>query len=155
VCEGVDNGELLLGYTSVPGEAFAETYAMMLFPGLHLRWGYTDRLAPDERGEAAARLDVLSPWPGPVTRSYGGSLKRRQTRTLRLATPLDGRARLTVTGNPRIAIEIRSRGRAVQRARPHGRVTRASVRVCGQRRIGVRLSALAGSGAYSLAVSRP
>jgi hypothetical protein len=138
VCPAARRRELFLGYASMPNEAFAESYAMQQFPLLHLAWGYTDLLAPDDATEAATRADVLDPWSGPTRRRYTG-----RSRRLRLAFPLDGTARFTVTG---ARLELYA-GRTLLAG---GR--RFSLTICGNRRLTARLR---GSGAYALTVSRP
>jgi hypothetical protein len=155
VCPEVHRHELFLGYSSVPGEAFAETYAMQHFPQLHLAWQYTDLLAPDDHTESALRRDVLQPWMGPTLRTYRGTLRAGGSRALALRFPLDGTARISVTGRPRVAVELRAGGRVLARARPRGGRTRASATICGQRHGRVRLTAVRGSGAYTVRVSRP
>jgi hypothetical protein len=155
VCTEVRRHELFLGYTTVPGEAFAESYAMIHFPELHLAWGYTDLLAGDEHSEAAARLDVVRPWTSPATRSYRGRLVAGRSVRSHLRFPLDGTAELTVTGTPRVAIELAAGRRPLARARPRGGTTRLSYTVCGQRRVALRLSSLRGSGPYVLKVTKP
>ena len=160
VCQGVVGGVYFPGdqgahYFENPGEAFAEAYAMMHFPQLHLPWGYTDLLAPDDGVERALRADVLRAWAGPTSRSYTGRLRRGGSRTVRVAAPLDGTARLTVTGRPSVALEVRAGRKLLARARPRRTSTRLTVTVCGQRRLAVRLTAVRGSGRFSLELSRP
>jgi hypothetical protein len=154
VCRKVHRHELLIGYTSIPGEAFAETYAMMLFPQLHLAWGYTDLLAADEHVEAAAREDVLKPWTGPTTRTRHVRIGRRRVRSLPEQLPLDGRARFTVAGPGRVTVDLLSRGHVLTTAHPrHGR-TRLTFTVCGQRQVKLRLRATR-SGSYELTTMHP
>jgi hypothetical protein len=134
ICPAVHRHELFLGSWAMPGEAFAESYAMMQFPGLHYPWAYADQLAPDENAEAAIRADVTHPWTGPRERRYTGALALGATRSLQIATPLDGTARITVTGSPRVAVSVLDHGRRVGSEPPRGTRTRVKLSICGQRR---------------------
>ena len=155
VCRKVHQHQLLLGYSSIPSEAYAETFAMMRYPELHLPWYFTDLLAPDDAIEAAARADVVYPWRGPSTRTYRGRLPAGASRRVRVATPLDGSARFSTSGRADVVLELLAGRRVLARARPHGRTTRLNFTICGQRRLTLRLTAVRGGGRYALTVSRP
>jgi hypothetical protein len=155
VCRKVRKHELFLGYSSVPGEAFAETFAMMHAPGLHLPWNYTDLLAPDDAIEAAVRRDVLDPWRGPAKRTVRGHLRAGRSRLLHPSVPLDGRARFELTGARGVELALTSRGRVLKRVRTRAGRARVGSTVCGNRRVGVRLTATGGATPYTLTISRP
>jgi hypothetical protein len=154
VCPATRRRDLFQGYASMPCEAFAESFAMLEFPMLHLPWSYTDLLAPDDATRTAIRADVLHPWPGPTTRRYAGRLETR-SRTHRLSFPLDGSARLVASGAVKLRLELFAGSKLVARARPGRSGTTLTLTICGTRRLTARLTAVRGSGAYTLAVSRP
>jgi hypothetical protein len=118
-------------------------------------WSYTDLLAPDDATETAIRADVLHPWTGPTSRRYTGRLGIGRSRTLRLAFPLDGTARLTATGAVKLRLELLAGRKLVARAQPGRSGTKLSFTICGSRQLRARLTAVRGSGAYALTVSRP
>jgi hypothetical protein len=155
VCPAAKRHELFLGYASMPGEAFAESFAMQQFPMLHLSWGYADLLAPDDLTAASIRADVLQPWTGPTARRYAGRLALGRSRSLRLAFPLDGTAKLTATGAVKLRLELLAGEKLVARAQPGRSGTKLSLTICGSRHLTARLTAVRGSGAYALTVSRP
>ena len=153
VCPAARQRRLFLGYASMPGEAFAESFAMQQFPMLHMPWDYVDMLAPDDVTAAALRSDVLHPWTGPTTRRYAGKLRSGRTRTLQLGFRLDGTATFKATASVRL--ELLAEGKVVARAHPGPSGTKLSYTICGSRHLGVRVTALRGSATYSLTVSRP
>jgi hypothetical protein len=153
VCPAVRNGELFLGYWTIPAEAFAESYAAMLFPDIHYAWGYDLRLSPTAAAKAAIRADVMQPWLGPTVERSSGRLARGGRRAIRLVLPLDGNATFTVRASRPIELTLLNGRRAVATAR--GRRARVSYSVCGQRRLTLRVSAPAGATAYRLTTSRP
>jgi hypothetical protein len=97
---------------------------------------------------------VLDPWSGSTTAVRSGHIGHRGLRTLSQRLPLDGPARFTVMGAPRVTLELRSGGRLLARAHPYGGRTRLSYLVCGQRRVTVRVRAVRGAGRFTLTVSR-
>lgn len=75
-------------YLYNPGEAWADTYAHLVYPDE--RWQFTDLLRPDAGAYAAARRDVLHPWQHAVSRTFSAPSARF---TLRLDGPLKVQAR--------------------------------------------------------------
>ena len=155
VCAAARQHQLFQGYASMPGEAFAEGFAMQQFPMLHMPWNYVDMLAPDDVTAAAMRSDILQPWTGPTTLSYAGRLARGGTRSLRLRFPLDGSSTFKASGTVRLRLELLAAGKVVARAQPSRSGTRMAFTICGSRQLVARLTALRGSGRYALTVSRP
>jgi hypothetical protein len=153
VCPSVRRGELFLGYWTIPSEAFAESYAAMLFPEVHYAWGYAVRLFPTAAAQAAIRADVTQPWTGPAIERRTGRLARGRAQALRLSLPLDGNAAFAVKATRPVVLTLLNGHRAVAGA--HGRRARVTFSVCGQRRLTLKLSAPQSGTAYSLTVSRP
>ena len=153
VCPAVRAGKLFLGYWTIPAEAYAESYAAMLFPEVHYAWGYAVRLFPNAAAQAAIRADVMQPWTGPTIERRSGRLARGRAQALRLSLPLDGNASLTVTAPRPVVITLLNGHRTV--ASSHGRRARVTFSVCGQRRLTLRIAAPQSGMAYALTMSRP
>lgn len=103
VCDRTLRGLLAPGdqgryYLSNPGEAWAETYARLVYPEQPWRW--TPVLKPDAGALAAARADVLRPWTAGLTRTFDGTFKAggARTRSFRLPLTLDGALALRLRG---------------------------------------------------------
>ncbi len=153
VCPAVRTGELFLGYWTIPAEAFAESYAAMLFPDIHYAWGYDLRLTPNEAARAAIRADVMQPWTGPTIERFAGRLPRGHAQARRVGLPLDGDASFAIKASRPLELTLLNGHRVVARA--HGRRARIAYSVCGQRRLTLRLAAPQGGTAYSLTTSHP
>jgi hypothetical protein len=153
VCPAVRRGDLFLGYWTIPAEAFAQSYAAMLFPDVNYAWGYAFQLRPSDAAKTAIREDVMRPWNGPAVTRVSGRLARRGRRAMRLALPLDGNAVFAVKASRRVELVLLD-GRSVV-AKAHGRRARVTTSVCGQRRLTLRLGAPEASTSYSLTMSRP
>lgn len=129
VCAWTAAGRLAPGdegerYASNPGEAWAETYAHLTYPGV--RWQFTELLAPTPASLAAARADVLRPWRGPVTHTLRGRFRRggSDARRFRLRLRLDGEVGVRLRGPRGTDYDLRlaSAGRTLRRsARPGSR----------------------------------
>jgi hypothetical protein len=153
VCPSVRGGELFLGYWTIPAEAFAESYAAMLFPDVHYTWGYDLRLTPTQAAKTAIRADVLQPWQGPTVERFSGRLARGGKRVTRIALPLDGDAKFSVSASRPVELALLNGRRVLASAR--GRRPRLSYSFCGRRRVTLRLSAPAGAASFRLTTSRP
>jgi hypothetical protein len=153
VCPTVRSGQLFLDYWTIPAEAFAESYAAMLFPEVHWAWGYDRRLMPTDAARVAIRADVMQPWQGPTIERVSGRLARGAKRVTRLALPLDGDAKLSLRASRPVELTLLNGHRTLATA--HGRRPRVTYSVCGQRRVTLRLRALAGATTYRLTTSRP
>jgi hypothetical protein len=99
VCDQTGDRKLFPGdearnYRANPGEAWAETYARLVFP--EQPWTWTDRLRPDLGALEAARKDVLTPW----TRNTSTTFTMASTRNAQafdLPLTLDGSLKVTAT----------------------------------------------------------
>jgi hypothetical protein len=105
VCEGTRSGRLVPGdegdrYWDNPGEGFAETNAHLNFPAVPVPWGYNSLLRPSQASMAKLRADITSPWTGPTTATWNGSLwpERAKPADRRFSIPLDGDVDITLTG---------------------------------------------------------
>jgi hypothetical protein len=87
-----DEGE---HYLANPGEAWAETYARLVFP--EQEWTFTALLAPDAGALDAARRDVLTPWTKNRAKRFTMS-SRRRTQSFHIPLTLDGSLKATVRG---------------------------------------------------------
>ena len=162
VCAGVRRGMLAPGdeaqrYQENPGEAWAETYAQLRFPGV--RWFFADSLAPDRGALAAARADVLDPWTGEQTSVLSGRLRgKRRARVFTVPVTLDGAFSVTLDGPGRAQFDLGLAvgGRPVARTRARGADDTLAVAALCRRSVRdkVELTVVrrSGAGAFSLAV---
>jgi hypothetical protein len=169
VCSRTETGELAPGdegsrYTLNPGEAFAEDYRLLneRRQGLpETFWGVVDqRFYPDQATLDAVALDVTSPWHGPTASTLTSSLTPRATgRGFRIATPLDGTFRVTLTAprNARFALRVvdPSSGKELGSSTGTGQVQSVETSVCGQRLLQVQVKRQRGSGSFGLAIATP
>jgi hypothetical protein len=169
VCSRTASGELAPGdessrYTLNPGEAFAEDYRVLneRRQGIpETFWGVVDRrFYPDQPTLDALALDVTAPWAGPTASTLGSSFTARATgRGFRIATPLDGTFRVTLSSpqNARFTLRVvdPATGNVLGSSTTGGRVQAVETTVCGQRTLQMQVKRLRGSGMFSLAVSRP
>jgi hypothetical protein len=82
-------------YLRNPGEAWAETYARLVYPDQP--WTWTSLLRPDDGALAAARQDVLAPWTKNTTQTFTMDAGRDH-QTFDLPLTLDGALKATVRG---------------------------------------------------------
>jgi hypothetical protein len=102
VCLGALQGLLAPGdegfaYAANPGEAWAETYAMLKYP-TGREWAYTERLKPTGAALKAARRDVVDPWQHQKERRYQGRLGAVSRRSYTFKLHLDGQLSLRLIG---------------------------------------------------------
>jgi len=171
VCSRTASGELAPGdegarYTLNPGEAFAEDYRLLNERRLGLPetfWGVVDkRFYPDQATLDAVAQDVTSPWHGLTTSTLASAFTSRATgRGFRIATPLDGNFRVTLTSPAKTQFTLRVVDPATGKelgssaGSASARVKAVETSVCGQRTLQVQVKRLRGSGSFSLAVARP
>lgn len=103
VCLHTINGRLVPGdegqrYLDNPGEAWADTYAHLVYPAV--RWQFTPLLKPTKASRAAALKDVLTPWTKPVTKVFRGRFEPGLPRTqvFRFQLRLDGALTIKLAG---------------------------------------------------------
>ncbi len=144
-------------YLRNPGEAWAETYARLVYP--EQRWTWTNLLRPDSGALAAARRDVLDPWTKNATKIFTMSA-RRDHQTFRLPLRLDGALKATVRGpsGSRVALKVTSGRQVVGRSRGRHAYDRWSMRVgCRERQTETLSFAVSraggGSGPVTLRIS--
>jgi hypothetical protein len=165
VCARTAAGTLFPGgqglrYRLDPGEGFAEGYRLLneLRAGRpETAWEIVDAsLRPDAAILAALERDVVDPWTKPTGERRSGSFatRGRATRSFRLATPLDGTLRITLSapGKMRLRLSLYDMSRKTTVA-TGGR--RLQAVICGHRSVAVRVTRQAGAGRFSLSISRP
>jgi hypothetical protein len=170
VCAKTKAGKLHPGaeslpfYTLNPGEAFAESYRVLNQHKLGVAetaWEVVDQsLYPSAQSLALLEQDVTSPWTKPTTTAVRGTLPGgAKSRTISVATGLDGALRLDVRASSRLRLRFRvtaPSGRAVAtRTVAAAHDGAVSTTVCGQRGYSVRVSRLKGAGAFTLSVTEP
>jgi hypothetical protein len=165
VCRRTRGGGLFAGsdglhYFRDPGEAFAESFAFLRFPGSGVRWRWVDALEPDADAFAAIREDALDPWSGRRAFGLRGRLPaRREGAAVRtFATPLDGTVSLRPAGRPHYRLSLLNPAGRVLRTSRHGLSFghRLNFTICGQSglRVAIR-SRRPARGGFKLQVQRP
>ncbi len=103
-------------YLRNPGEAWAETYARLVYPDQP--WTWTGLLKPDDQALAAAREDVLTPWTKNATKIFTMA-SGRSTQTFRLPLRLDGSLKTTLRGpsGSQLGVKITSGSQVVGRSK--------------------------------------
>jgi hypothetical protein len=143
-------------YSLNPGEAFAESYRVLALTSIGQTPSGWDIVNPNFYPNATAlqllQEDITSPWTGPTVRQVHGSFGYGTTRTIGVQTTLDGNfvARLHAPSKARFELELYNRGSLVARSR-----TNVSFKICGQRTLTLKVQRLAGSGSFTLDVSKP
>jgi hypothetical protein len=126
VCEGVSAGRLFPGdqgthYWDNPGEAFAQAYATMLYPGVVPWWWHFAE--PNEGSFAAIRADVADGSPAATVRWSRTLAPGASTAATTITTSLDGpiEVRLRQPRSARFDVTLRSTdGRLLSRGRVKG-----------------------------------
>ncbi len=183
VCQGMRKGQLFPGdeqyhYWVNPGEGFAESNAHLNFPGVSVPWGYSSLLQPTQGSLAKLNADITSPWTGPTTMVWNGSMwpTRRNPAEHRFSTPLDGQVEVRLDGPAGSNYDLYLLGpklrRAAKHLRKHHRRFRVRRRVidravsissseqldlnlCGQSSIRIEVRRRSGTGPFSVSVTRP
>jgi hypothetical protein len=167
VCEEAGQGRLYPGdqgahYWENPGEAFAESYATMNFPGLGLAWNYTPLLQPDAASLERIRADVTRPWVGPRTTNWQGRIDRRGgTAARQLATPLDGRVKVRMTApegsNFDLYLLSADPGprQVLRRMTAGDSDKRVAAAVCGEQAVRIEVRGPGSAGPFSVKITRP
>ena len=169
VCARTATGELAPGdessrYTLNPGEAWAEDYRVLNERRAGLPetfWGVVDqRFYPDQATLDAVALDATTPWTGPTVNTLRSTFTARSTgHGFRVATPLDGTFRVTLTSPAKSRFTLRlldaATGKELGSSTGAERVKAVETSVCGQRTLQVQVKRVSGAGAFSLAISKP
>lgn len=169
VCAKARAGELVPGdegrfYKLNPGEAFAEDYRVLNERRAGIpesAWQVVDQsLYPDQAALDALAQDVTSPWTQNTTTTYRAVLGPRASgRGFRVATPLDGNFRLTLTSSAKERLTLRvvdtGSGTVLAADSSSVRAKTLAVSICGQRSLQVQVKRVTGSGPFTLALSRP
>jgi hypothetical protein len=162
VCARTESGELhpgdeMVAYQLNPGEAFAETFRVLNERRLGIPespWTIVDRsLYPDAEALARIEQDVTQPWQGTTALTLHGRVAKRATRSLAVATPLDGRIAVTIRTSTSTRAQLLVGGRVV--ATRSGRSASFTTTVCGTRSATVRIRAAAKAATYTIAAARP
>lgn len=160
VCSRTNDGLLAPGnegsrYASNPGEAWAETYAQLTYPGV--AWSFTSLLRPDAGARTAARSDVLSPWRHGRTRTWRARLgPGTSRRSHRFTVTLDGALSLRLHGPAGANYDLRlsssdGTGTATSRAGSRDVIShRAACRTGASERLTVTVVRRSGRGPYTL-----
>ena len=169
VCAKAAAGELFPGaesdsrYRLNPGEGFAESYRVLNQRKLGVPespWRVvSDSMYPDATALSLIEQDVVTPWNGNAQSSLSATLtKRVKTRTLSVATPLDGSFRITIRAakGERVAVNLlTSTGTSVGRTTIVGTSSRSlTTTVCGSRTYSVKLTLAKGTGRARATVSK-
>jgi len=174
ICARAHTGEVFPGaederhYMLNPGEGFAEAYRVLNQHRLGLPedpWEIVSgAFYPDATALALLEQDVLRPWAANTTQTIRMTLTaKRPTRTVNLATPLDGALLVTPRQTRRARVSFRLQtaggisGSRTFAARSAARVTTT---VCGERRFAAHVSltgrvARTARTTVSLTVSKP
>jgi len=165
VCRRVTVGTAFPGnesadYSFNPGEAFAETYRVLVETegtATGYAWPIVDpSFRPDAAALAALRDDVVDPWPGPTRTTLHGRFKRgTRVWTTTIATPLDGEIRVRIDVPDDVSL-----------AAPDGTVVARSTwtsaggkwvgyRDCGVRSLRVRVLRAGPAARFTLRLSKP
>lgn len=138
-------------YRLNPGEGWAETFRVLDERRAGITssgWEIVDpSFFPDDRALEAAEQDVLQPWTAGRTTTYRTrfTAKSKRVWTIRLATPLDGAAEITVS-LPRgalhdVALVDSARKRTLAKGLWAGATVKTIVtNVCGQRSLSLRVT---------------
>jgi hypothetical protein len=152
-------------YALNPGEAFAESYRVLMETNgsaVGFDWPIVDpSFRPDAQSLAALREDVIDPWESPSTTTIRGKfLRRSRGWNGQVATPLDGEIRIQVKvpgGGADDVTLLSSDGRAVLAAGSWNSsgAKVAEYRVCGSRTLRVRVTRGGAAARFSLRVTAP
>lgn len=151
-------------YWENPGEAFAQAYAELNFPG-SAPWYYSPLLEPDPAALEAIQLDLDSTRPAtPVSLRTPDSGTRR-TKGLSetpqvMRVPHDGLIRVEVRSAAparyRIVIGDPSTGQTLAtRITRRAEQLRSTYENCGRRRLSIAVERVAGAGSFSASAQRP
>ena len=121
VCAKADKGKVApgdegRGYAYNPGEAWAETYARLVFP--LQAWTFAPVLKPDGGSYLAASADVAQPWTQRTTTTFSGGAGMK---AFKLPITLDGAFTLQLSRTPKEMV-IKSGSHVVDRVKGKKRI---------------------------------
>jgi hypothetical protein len=170
VCERVANGTAFPGdedanYSFNPGEAFAESYRVLIATngtGVGSDWPIVDpSFRPDATALAALREDVVHPWLGTTSTTIAARFAgKSRTWSKTLATPLDGVVKIGITVPGGGADDMRllsSNGGTVLSTATWNSSAGKSLeyKICGARSVKVRVTRGGSPARFTLRVARP
>ena len=161
VCQRVATGTAFPGdegdnYSLNPGEAFAETYRVLVEGGDS--WPIVDPgFRPDAAALAAAREDVLNPWTGPTTRTIKAKFPSgRRTWATTITAALDGDVAVVARGPVEPSLVSADGNRVLARASWNSSGGKTiSYRDCGVRSLRVLVRRNAPGARFSLTITTP
>jgi hypothetical protein len=148
-------------YSLNPGEAFAETFRVLVETGgvaSAYSWPIVDvSFEPDAQALAAVRDDVLHPWMLATTTILRGRFAPgRTTWTRRVATPLDGDVRIGLNTPAELVVRSGEGQRIVATGAWNSAGGKsAEYRVCGTRSLEVRIARRGTAHRFTVRISTP
>jgi hypothetical protein len=144
-------------YFQNSGEAFAESYRVLNLEkegvGVSsIGWSIVDRsFFPDPTALTLLEQDITTPWKAPAASVLHGSFGAGVVRTFGVRTQLDGSftAHLVAPTKARMRIDLYSGSKQVA----HGGTVH--YQICGQRTLTLKVERLAGSGGFSVQITKP
>ena len=167
ICRGARVSQMYPGsedshYMLNPGEGFAEAYRVLNEHHLSLPespWDVVSQIFyPDATALADLQTDIATPWVNPTTSVVKGSFTKRGTsKTVVLATPLDGDVSATIRAPSTLKarVQLIAGSRVVSGVTVAGGVKAANATACGTRSYAVKVTRMSGAGSYSVTLSRP
>jgi hypothetical protein len=160
ICKGTLDGSVTPGnegasYARNSGEAFAESYRVLNLTkqgATDIGWSIVSTdFYPDARALALLEQDVTDPWTGPTLTHVHGSFGYGTARTTYVKTQLDGTfvARLISPTKARMRLSVYSGNTLL------GRGSSVKLQICGQRQLRLKVERTAGSGAFTIDISKP
>lgn len=144
-------------YAENSGEAFAEAYRVLTLTkeGVAsdaIGWDIVDRaFYPDAKALQLLEEDITTPWTGNTVHHVTGSFGFGQTRTIGVSTTLDGSFAATLHAPAKGTMKLRLY--AGSKLVASGKTVH--YKVCGQRALTLKVVRVKGSGAFTVAISKP
>ena len=143
-------------YNENPGEAFAESYRVLALTAIGVAssgWDIVSRsFYPDAGALQALQEDISTPWTGPTVRHVHGSFGYGSTRTIDVASTLDGTfvAQLHAPAKSKMRLELYAGQRLVALG-----PSKVRFAICGQRSLTLKVQRVKGSGTFTVDISKP
>ena len=160
ICQKTEQGLASPGnegrdYAQNPGEAFAESYRVLNLTKqgvAEIGWDIVDRsFYPDQAALTALEQDIATPWTGNTKSQLTGSFGLGVVRTFGVKTTLDGTfvASLKKPTKAKMTLALYTGKRLLARG------TTVRWQICGQRSLTMKVQRTSGTGAFTIAVSKP